>query len=227
MIDFVLSWGQHLIHDPFEEKWLRNRITAQVSKDSTLDISSEFIESGKSFKTKQKKRGGPYTRDEKIKRQNEVHRLHFEYGYSARKISELMKIPRNTINGDIDNWYGKILTTSNVLDPELSVIVNIQRFDVQRSRLRENLDKAENFQQRHTIEKMIFDIDREIINTHMKLANSMKRIQKLGISYLNDWLKDKEIDLKYFTYFDTIAVSKKAQQRISKIIKDDRKKTGV
>jgi hypothetical protein len=67
---------------------------AQVSKD--LDVSSEFIESGK-IKTKQKKRGGPYSKDEKVKRLDEVYRLHFEYGYSARKISELMKINRNTI----------------------------------------------------------------------------------------------------------------------------------
>ncbi len=54
IIDLVLSWGQHLMHDPFEEKWLRNGIMAQVSKDSEFDISSEFIESGKSFKTKEK-----------------------------------------------------------------------------------------------------------------------------------------------------------------------------
>ena len=117
---------------------------AQVSKDS-LDVSSEFIESGK-LQSHSKKKGGPYSKDEKVKRQNEVHKLHFEYGYSARKISDMMKINRNTINGDIDYWYGKILTSPNVLEPELSVIVNIQRFEIQRSRLRESLDKAENFQ---------------------------------------------------------------------------------
>ncbi len=197
---------------------------AQVSKDSEFDISSEFIESGKQSHTK---KGGSYTKDEKLTRQNEVYRLHFEYGYSARKISELMKINRNTINGDIDNWYSKILNNSNITDPEFTVVVNIQRFDIQRSRLRENLDKAENFQQRHAIEKMIFDIDCKIINTHMKLANSMKRIQKLGVGYLNDWLKDNGKDNRYLTFFDTIAVSEKAKQRISKIIKDDRIKTGI
>ena len=215
------------MHDPFEEKWLRNRIMAQVSKDATLDVSKEFIESGKSLQSNSKKRGGRYTKDEKIKRQNEVYRLHFEYGYSARKISELMKINRNTINSDIDYWYDKILTTSNVLDPELSVIVNIQRFDVQRSRLRESLDKAENFQQRHAIEKMIFDIDCKIINTQMKLADSMKRIHKLSIGFINDWLKKNGKDNRLMNFFDTISVSEKAKQRISKIIKEDRIKTGL
>jgi len=198
---------------------------AQVSKDSEFNISQEFIESGKSSHSK--KRGGPYSKDEKLKRQNEVYRLHFEYGYSARKISELMKINRNTINGDINYWYGEIYVKSNMVDPEKCVAINYQRFNVQRSRLRENLDKAENFQQRHAIEKMIFDIDCKIINIEIKLADSTARIQKEGIAYLNNWLKKNGKDNQYMTYFDTISVSEKAKQKIYKIIKEDRIKPGI
>jgi len=200
---------------------------AQVSKDSTLDVSQEFIESGKSLQSNSKKRGGPYSKDEKIKRKNEVYRLHFEYGYSARKISELMKINRNTINGDVDYWYAKIIDNANTIDPESFIIISIQRFNVQRSRLRENLDKAENFQQRHAIEKMIFDIDCKIINTHIKLATSLKQVHKLGIDYLNEWLKENGKDIRYLTLFDRVSVSEKAKQRISKIIKEDKIKTGI
>ncbi|WP_428325399.1 hypothetical protein [Nitrosopumilus sp.] len=198
---------------------------AQVSKDS-LDVSSDFIESGKSFKST-KKRGGPYSKDEKIKRQNEVYRLHFEYGYSARKIAELMKINRNTINDDIIFWYVKIASSSELLNPENAILVSIQRFNVQRSRLRENLDKAENFHQKQAIEKMIFDIDSKILSIQLKLESSMIRVQKLGIDHLNNWLKKNKKDERYLTYFDTISVSEKAQQRISKIIKDDQKKIGI
>ena len=200
---------------------------AQVSKNSTLDVSQEFIESGKSLQSNSKKRGGRYTKDEKIKRQNEVYRLHFEYGYSARKISELMKINRNTINGDIDYWYAKIKNNSNFLDPESTIMINFQRFNIQRSRLRENLDKAENFQQRHTIEKMIFDIDCKIINTQMKLTDSVKRIHDIKIDYLNTWLKKNGKDIRFMTLFDEISVSDKAYQKIYKIIKEDRIKTGI
>jgi len=200
---------------------------AQVSKDSKFEISQEFIESGKSLQSNSKKRGGRYTKDETLKRQNEVHRLHFEYGYSARKISELMKINRNTINGDVDYWYAKIHANSNNIDPEPSIVFSIQRFNVQRSRLRENLDKAENFQQRHAIEKMIFDIDCKIVYTQIKLANSMTRVYKLSMGFVNDWLKENGTDTRYMTYFDTITVSKKANQKISKIIKDDKIKTGI
>jgi len=59
---------------------------AQVSKDP-LDVSSEFIESGKLSKTKSKKKSGPYSKHDRIKRQDEVHRLHFEYDYSAISLS--------------------------------------------------------------------------------------------------------------------------------------------
>jgi len=44
----------------------------------------------------EQKSGGPYSKDEREKRQNEVFRLHFEFGYSAVKIADLMKINRNT-----------------------------------------------------------------------------------------------------------------------------------
>ena len=200
---------------------------AQVSKDSELDVSQEFIESGKLVKNNTKKRGGPYSKDEKIKRQNEVYRLHFEYGYSARKISEYMKINRNTINGDIDYWYNKIADAENILQPDLSIVVNTQRFNIQRSRLRENLDKTENFQQRHAIEKMIFDIDSKIIQIQMNLANSMSRVNKLKVEYLNNWLKEDKNNKRYLAYSDILLVSEKAEEKISKIILNDRKKTGI
>jgi len=54
---------------------------AQVSKDSTLDVSQEFIESGKSLQSNSKKRGGRYTKDEKLKLQNEVYRLNETRNY--------------------------------------------------------------------------------------------------------------------------------------------------
>ena len=37
----------------------------------------------------QEKKGGSYTKNEKMKRQNEVYKLHFEHDYSAVKISEM------------------------------------------------------------------------------------------------------------------------------------------
>ena len=50
---------------------------------------------------KSEKNGGPYPIQAKKTRRDEVFRLHFDYGYSARKIADMLKINRNTINSDI------------------------------------------------------------------------------------------------------------------------------
>jgi len=113
-----------------------------MGQTSDIGISPEFIESGKFYRRTSKKKGGPDSNDEKIKRQNEVHRLHFEYGYSARKISELLKVNRNTINGDIGYWYRKVAADYDFFNPEPYIIANIERLEAQRTRLRERLDKA-------------------------------------------------------------------------------------
>ena len=57
----------------------------------------------------QKKKGGPYTKEQKRRRQEEVYKLYFEYSYSARKILDIMKINRNTINLDITKCYESML----------------------------------------------------------------------------------------------------------------------
>ena len=69
-----------------------------------------------------------------------------------------MKISRNTVNSDINDLYGRILKNYDYFNAESYVVASIERFEFQRTRLRERLDKAENFQQRNTIEKMIFEI---------------------------------------------------------------------
>jgi len=37
------------------------------------------------------KKGGPYTKQEREKRQNKVYKLYFEIGHSAVKIAEMLK----------------------------------------------------------------------------------------------------------------------------------------
>lgn len=189
---------------------------------SDIDINPEFIEAGKRYRRTNKKKGGPDSKDEKAKRLDEVYRLHFEYGYSARKISELMNVNRNTINGDIEHLYSKIVLTYDYINPEQYIIATTERFEVQRTRLRERLDKAENFQQMHTIEKMIFDIDSKIININMKLGDSFNRIDKEKTDHINNYLKIKGENDRYLNLSDKISVSEKAHEKISKIIKEDR-----
>ena len=86
----------------------------------------------------QEKKGGPYSKDEREKRQNEVFRLHFEYGYFATKIADLMKINRNTINADIKHWYSNIKEEIKH-DSEDFFLKQIRRLEAQRTRIIENI----------------------------------------------------------------------------------------
>jgi len=195
------------------------------------EITEEFFTENKNHFQKinlQKKKGGPYSKHDRDARRNEVYKLHFEYGYSARKIADLMKVNRNTVNGDIDYWYSKITTNNNIFNPEYSIIVTLQRFEIQRSRLRESLDKTlSSYQEKIAIERMIYDLDSKILQTYQRLAESTRRLNDHSIEGLNDWLKDNKITERYMTLFDKISVSDKAKEKINKILNDDKKRGRV
>ena len=109
----------------------------------------------------QEKKGGPYSKDEREKRQKEVSRLHFEFGYSAIKISDLMKINRNTINADIKCLYSNIKEELKQ-DNENFILRQIGRLEAQRSRIIENITESKVDDIRY--EKLLLDIDAKINN---------------------------------------------------------------
>lgn len=193
-------------------------------QDFDLNVTKEFIaESIKYAFAEHRKKGGPYNKKDRLARRNEVYRLHFEYGYSAVKIANLMNVNRNTINGDIDYWYSKILKT-NRLEPESYILINIKRLETQRTRLREDLDKATEIQEKIALERLIYELDSKILQIYFKIAGSHYRINKIATELANNVLKKNNIKGRYITFFDTISVSEKAQQRIKRIIKEDRSK---
>ena len=99
-----------------------------------LQVSEEFLAEEQQLcqtMPKPKKGGGQYSKQDKSSRRNKVYRYHFEYGYSARKISELVKINRNTINGDIKYWYSRISKNNSVQNPESAIVITMERLDLQ------------------------------------------------------------------------------------------------
>jgi len=191
-----------------------------------LDVSDEFIEENKERQTMPKK-GGRYTKQERVKRQDEIHRLHFDHNYSARKIAELMKVNRNTVNSDISYWYSKIGKNHNIFNPEAAICVSLERFQVQRLRLRIQIEKTQSFQERLTLERLILDIDSRIMHTYQKLSDSAIRISSFTSKCLNDWMKDHNKPERVMSPLSKITVSEKALKRIDEIIKEDRKQVNV
>ncbi len=198
-----------------------------MSTNDLLQVSDKFLELNSKYAKIKKsvKKGGPYTRNDKDKRRDEVHRLHFEYGYSARKIAELMKVNRNTINGDIDYWYSHMIKKINIINPEFKIITTLEGLQVQLVRLREQIDKVKNNSERIPIERLIFDINSKILYTYQKLANSTITTHDLANQWYNDKMKkDNKMD-RNISFLDTISVSEKAHERINRIINEDRKRS--
>ncbi|MBN4046080.1 hypothetical protein JYT57_00180 [Nitrosarchaeum koreense] len=188
-------------------------------------ITPDFFEEEKLCQTMPKShKPGPYTQSEKEKRRDEVYRLYFDYGYSARKISRFMTIPRSTINTDVDFWYSKITESRHILDPENTVIVNLTRMEQQRIRIREYLDESKSLPEKLAIERILSDVDFRINNTYLKLSESSQRRFELVVKEMNNLCKENKFDSKFLTLFETITVSSNAHDDIQKLIVEDKKK---
>jgi len=192
-----------------------------------FEVSKEFLEENKSnlrqFISKSRKKSGPYSKKDKEKRREEIHRLHFEYGYSARQIANMMKINRNTVNSDLNYWYSKIIESGNIFDPETSILVTLERLKIQRVRLRELLDKTDSIKDKLSIERLMSDIDFKIIYTHHRLEESSRRKLDSETERLNDWMKDHREETRFLTLSDIIEVSTNAHEKIKQIIEEDKK----
>ena len=197
-----------------------------MSSNELLHVTDEFLkQNSKHAKIKKPiKKGGPYTRIDKDKRRDEVYRLHFEYCYSARKIAELMKVNRNTINGDVDYWYSHIFKRVNISNPESKIVTTLEGMQIQLARLREQLDKAKSISERISIERLMYDINSKILYTYQKLASSIITTHDIATQWYNDKMKKDNDSRRNLSFFDTISVSTKAQERINRIINEDRQR---
>ena len=169
----------------------------------SITVSNEFLAEEKqqlnqTMPKSKKNGGGPFPIHARKIRRDEVFKLHFDYGYSARKIADKMKISRNTINADVNYWYSRLekeFETSST-DACLAKIVN--RLESQRSRLRENLDKATNIQEKIAIDRMVLDIDNRLIQFYLKTKTTDDAVYDLAVKRLNEWMKEKKYDHKIY-----------------------------
>ena len=175
------------------------------------------------MKLDHEKKGGPYTKDEQRKRRDEVYRLHFEYGYSARKIAEFLKVNRGTINRDIMQLYANIANKWRHLDPEVFVRNQVERLELQRTRLRKQLDKVESFHEKIIVEKIILDIDMKIANLQIRLVETTSNIHKRISDGINEWQKEEESGKRVFLQDMFFEVSEKAYKKLYNIYKEDMK----
>ena len=164
------------------------------------------------------KGGGPYTKKQRLDRRNEVLKLHFEYGYPATKIASLMKINRNTINDDINQGYEQLSKDWERYDINSWLMKQIYRFESQRSRLLQELEKQEYTKEKLAIEKMIFQIDCQIAQIPM---NGQKREDKdfeYAAKLVNYWAEKNKWDFRITGEKDFVQTTSENYELIKKIL---------
>jgi IS30 family transposase len=125
------------------------------------------------------KKGGPYTKKDQEKRKDEVFKLHFEYGYSAVQIAKLLNVNRNTINEDIKYWYSELYNEDKSNFSREWLDKQFMRLELQRARLRKELDEDISLKERLQVEKCITNIDLSISSLIVKIETARK-IVRLG-----------------------------------------------
>jgi len=190
---------------------------------SDLQVSDDFIEENKNnlCQTRPKSRkSGPHSKQERQKRRDEVYRLHFEHGYSARKIAEGMKITRHTIDSDVQYLYSTLQRDDNRIGTVDLINKQLVRFEYQRNRLMQSFEVTNSVQENNQIERLIFDIDSKLTNTHLKILDSKLKIWGEAVDYINKWMEKNHKDTRYLLYGDLLTTSENKKNRINKILKE-------
>jgi len=187
-------------------------------------ILPEFLDENKELaRTSQNsRRGGPYTKHDRVKRRNEVFRLHFSLGYSAVQISQMMKVNRHTINDDLKYWYSEMAKDWNRGQVDSWLMKQVYRLEEQRTRLLLKLEKAADDIYLH-IEREIKDIDFKIFHMISKASYSRETNINVILKELNEQCKKNLIPASFIRPFDLIKISKKTNDQIRELIKGDLK----
>lgn len=191
------------------------------------NTNPEFIKENKKLdKTRHgssHSKGGPYTKKQRIDRRSEVYRLHIEKGYSATAISNLMKVNRHTIDGDISYWYDKLANDwdKQLTDSWYMKIVN--RFELQVSRLIKYLEDTTNLDDKLSIEKLLLETNSRIIDHINKIETSSLKITQLTLEKINELSKKHDLGFGLLDRHMLDKVSPEAYEKIMKILASDKK----
>jgi len=184
--------------------------------------SKEFLEENIVKHSKNPK--APYAKKDREARRNEVFRLHFELGYPAIQIAEMMKVNKNTIYNDINVLYQKFGNEWDNYDFHSFIMKQTFRLEKQRTRLLEELKNLKTTENKLSIERLLFDIDSKLMNTFVRTYDARYDGFRGAIEAVNQVLKDNGEKNKAFVIGKDIRqVHGKTAEKINKILKEDRK----
>ena len=129
-----------------------------------------------------------------------------------------MKINRHTIDSDIQYLYSTLQHVDNKIN--FGDLINKQhiRFEYQRNRLMQTLEKTNSIQEKQQLERLIFDIDSKLTNTYLKVCDSKLKNWDTAVDYINKWMKENHKDNRYLLFGDLMTTSENKRKRIDKIL---------
>ena len=196
-----------------------------------LEIPREFLEEEKKLcqtmpklysSSKTSIKCGPQLSHQKKTRRDKVYKLHFEYGYSARKIAIMIKANRNTVNSDISFWYGQMQKDEDKISRLDWINKIFCRLEARRVRLMEKMEKTESLGDWLLIEKMVNEIDIKTMQTLVKLESTSHADYDKVMKKVNEFLKENGYEERYVLWGQTISMSNENSEKVKKIIELDR-----
>ncbi len=189
-----------------------------MSKKCSNDEGDMSIKEPNLVKPRQK--FAPFTRIQRKERRDEVYKLHFEHGMPATKISELMKVDRNTINNDLKILYRKALKdhNSNLTYDEV-IEKHLLRLEAQRDRLGLYLCDTNDINSKITIERLIADIDFKIIGVMERISHNTAQYWDTVIENVNKIAEDQNLQLRYTTPYQLYRISIDSRQDLDLLMK--------
>ena len=182
-----------------------------------LEVTHEFIEENKNI-CQLKPKTSPHTKIQRKCRRDEVYKLHFEYGYSARHISKILKINRNTINSDVSFLYSKLHNDMDKNSHDDWVNKQLSRLESQRTRLRKKLDEENTLEESLQIEKMLLELDTKIISIMMKIEISRHKKWDNSVGFINKWMEDNNYKDIYMSLDTLLEIPEKSRNKIYQIL---------
>lgn len=129
-----------------------------------------------------------------------------------------MKINRHTVESDIKFWNKKLASELRQIDHESLFMTQLRRFDIQRTRLLQKLEKSPDD---NILEKMIFDIDSRMAAFMCKIFDSDDRAHKKAVECLNKREDENGTGGVWSIKTEIYKTSKKTQKKINKLLATD------
>ena len=146
------------------------------------------------------KKGGPYTKQEQEKRRTKVYELYFEKGHSAVQIAQMLDVNRHTINSDIKSWYTQMVAQIGGENVGAIVLKQIERFEIQRKRLLDLIDKQKDFSSKLALEKLLYEIDAKLASLVSKMKGRDLRVDSYAIT--EEITEDEISEIRRYSIFD-------------------------